>query len=53
VELLYLISGTLDLTIGSELIRLEPGDSVYFDSSVRHSYHRASKAACAALIVTS
>lgn len=52
VELLYLISGTLDLTIGSENITLEPGDSVYFDSSVRHSYHRASKAPCTALIVT-
>lgn len=52
VELLYIISGTIDLTIGSETILLEAGDAVYFDSSVRHSYHRASKATCTALIVT-
>ncbi len=52
VEVLYLISGTLDLTIGSERHTLEPGDAAYFDSSVRHSYHRASKASCTAVIVT-
>ena len=52
VELLYLISGTLGLTIGSETITLEAGDSIYFDSSVRHAYHRVGKAGCTALIVT-
>jgi transcriptional regulator with XRE-family HTH domain len=52
VELLYLISGKLDLTIGSETFTLESGDAVYFDSGVRHSYHRASKSPCTAVIVT-
>ena len=52
VEVLYLISGTLDLTIGSEKHTLESGDAAYFDSSVRHSYHRASKGSCTAVIVT-
>ena len=52
VELLYLISGKLDLTIGSETFSLETGDAVYFDSTVRHSYHRASKSACTGVIVT-
>ncbi|MGO8795112.1 MAG: helix-turn-helix domain-containing protein [Candidatus Sulfotelmatobacter sp.] len=52
VELLYMISGTLELTIGSETYTLEAGDAVYFDSGVRHSYHRASKSACTAVIVT-
>jgi transcriptional regulator with XRE-family HTH domain len=52
VELLYLISGKLELTIGSEPITLEAGDAVYFDSGVRHSYHRASKSGCAGVIVT-
>jgi len=51
VELLYLISGKLDLTIGSETFTLESGDAVYFDSSVRHSYHRASKTQCTGVIV--
>jgi transcriptional regulator with XRE-family HTH domain len=52
VELLYLISGKLELTIGSEQICLEEGDAVYFDSAVRHSYHRASKSRCTGVIVT-
>jgi transcriptional regulator with XRE-family HTH domain len=52
VELLYLISGKLDLTIGSETFNLESGDAVYFDSGVRHSYHRAEKGPCTGVIVT-
>lgn len=52
VELLYLISGRLDLTIGSETFSLDAGDAVYFDSAVRHSYHRASKTSCTGVIVT-
>jgi transcriptional regulator with XRE-family HTH domain len=52
VELLYLVSGKLELTIGSEPTTLEAGDAIYFDSGVRHSYHRASKGACAGIIVT-
>jgi transcriptional regulator with XRE-family HTH domain len=52
VELLYLISGKLELTIGSETFTLEAGDAVYSDSAVRHSYHRASKAQCTGVIVT-
>ena len=44
-------SGKLDLTIGSETFTLESGDAVYFDSSVRHSYHRASKTQCTGVIV--
>ena len=52
VELVYLISGKLELTIGSETFTLESGDAVYFDSGVRHSYHRASKGPCTGVIVT-
>jgi quercetin dioxygenase-like cupin family protein len=50
--LLYVISGKLDLTIGSETLNLETGDAVYFDSGVRHSYHRASRSPCTGVIVT-
>lgn len=53
VELLYLISGRLELTIGSEQVLLEAGDAIYFDSAVRHSYRRASKNRCTGVIVTS
>ena len=52
VELIYLICGKLDLTIGSETFNLESGDAVYFDSGVRHSYHRVSKTPCTGVIVT-
>jgi transcriptional regulator with XRE-family HTH domain len=52
VELLYLISGKLELTIGSDTFDLDAGDAVYFDSGVRHSYHRASKSPCTGVIVT-
>jgi transcriptional regulator with XRE-family HTH domain len=52
VELLYLISGKLELTIGSEQFCLDEGDAIYFDSAVRHSYHRASKNRCTGVIVT-
>ncbi|HSS95551.1 MAG TPA: XRE family transcriptional regulator [Terriglobales bacterium] len=52
VELLYLITGKLELTIGSDTHTLEAGDSIYFDSSVRHNYRRVSRQSCAAIIVT-
>jgi quercetin dioxygenase-like cupin family protein/DNA-binding XRE family transcriptional regulator len=52
VELLYLISGKLELTIGSETHTLNAGDSIYFDANVRHNYRRISKHNCAAVIVT-
>ncbi len=52
IELLYLISGTLELTIGSDPYTLEPGDAIYFDSAVRHHYRRLGKQPCSAVIVT-
>jgi transcriptional regulator with XRE-family HTH domain len=52
VEFLYLVNGELVLRIGSEDHRLEPGDSIYFDSAVQHSYRRQGKKACNAIIVT-
>lgn len=52
VEFLYLISGKLELTIGADTHELETGDAIYFDSGVRHHYHRVSTEACRAVIVT-
>lgn len=52
VELLYLISGSLELTIGSDVFTLEAGDAAYFDSGVRHSYRRLSRGSCTAVVVT-
>jgi transcriptional regulator with XRE-family HTH domain len=52
VELLYVISGKLELTIGSESYALDSGDAVYFDAAVRHSYHRIGRSPCSGMIVT-
>jgi transcriptional regulator with XRE-family HTH domain len=52
VEFLYLVSGKLEVTIGPETFSLQAGDAIYFDSGVRHSYRRASKSQCAAVVVT-
>lgn len=52
IELLYLMSGKLELTIGSDSYDLESGDAIYFDSAVRHKYRRIGKQPCHALIVT-
>lgn len=51
-ELLYMISGALELTIGSDTYTLDTGDAIYFDSAVRHHYRRVSKQACNAIVVT-
>src|SRR5580698_8790432 len=46
IEVLYLVSGRLEITIGSDGFQLAAGDAMYFDSSVRHGYRRLSKTAC-------
>jgi transcriptional regulator with XRE-family HTH domain len=52
VELLYLIRGRLELTIGSDAYVLDAGDAIYFDSAVRHKYARVGTPSCSAVIVT-
>lgn len=51
-ELIYILSGTLLLTVGDALHTLEKGDSIYFESSVPHSYRREGTRACTAVLVT-
>jgi transcriptional regulator with XRE-family HTH domain len=52
VELIFMLKGQLELKIGSEEYCLQEGDSIYFDSAVRHSYRNPSKADSAAMVVT-
>jgi transcriptional regulator with XRE-family HTH domain len=52
VEFLHLLRGKLELTIGSDIHSLEGGDSIYFDSTVRHGYRRASSQSTTAVVVT-
>ncbi len=52
VEFIYVTAGRLGLRVGDEEIRLEGGDSIYFDSNVPHGYWNASKHKTTALVVT-
>jgi transcriptional regulator with XRE-family HTH domain len=52
VEFLSILRGRLELHIGTEDHILESGDSIYFDSSLPHSYRRASQKPCSAIVVT-
>ena len=50
-ETIYVISGRLAVTVGRDEQLLSAGDSLYFDSSVPHSYRRAGRSKCQALVV--
>lgn len=52
VELLYLIEGELEIVIGTETIRLSPGDSIYFDALQKHAYRSLDAGPCTAVVVT-
>lgn len=50
-ETLYVVGGRLALSIGTDEYQLDAGDSIYFDSSVPHSYRRVGPARCHAVVV--
>jgi transcriptional regulator with XRE-family HTH domain len=52
VEFLSVLRGKLELHIGTDDHILESGDSIYFDSSLPHSYRRVSQKPCSAVVVT-
>jgi len=52
VEFLSVMRGKLEMRIGTEEYVLDSGDSIYFDSSVPHSYRRISQKPCSAIVVT-
>lgn len=51
-ELIYVISGSLEVGIAGETHVLGRGDSIYFDSALPHTYRRATAAPCTAIVVT-
>jgi transcriptional regulator with XRE-family HTH domain len=51
-EFLTVLRGKLEIRIGTEDHILDSGDSIYFDSSLPHSYRRVSSKSCDALVVT-
>ena len=52
VELIYILSGKLQLRVGEETHDLSEGDAIYFDSSVAHAYCRTGAKRTSALVVT-
>jgi mannose-6-phosphate isomerase-like protein (cupin superfamily) len=40
----------LDVRVGGEDFSLEAGDSIYFDSTVQHTYRHIGKKACDAIM---
>ena len=52
IEFLSVLRGKLQLRIAAEEHVLESGDSIYFDSSLLHSYRRVSQKPCSAMVVT-
>lgn len=51
-EFLSVLRGKLELNIAATTHVLNAGDSIYFDSSVPHSYRRISRKPCSAIVVT-
>lgn len=52
VELIYLIEGELEMTIGVDKFHLCPGDAVYFDAMQKHIYRSLVNGPCTAVVVT-
>jgi len=52
VELIYVLSGELGVTIETTEHRLKAGDSMYFDASLPHSYRRLGRLTSSALVVS-
>jgi transcriptional regulator with XRE-family HTH domain len=52
VEVLYVLTGELGVTVEATEHMLETGDAMYFDASVPHSYRRAGRTTCSALILS-
>jgi len=52
VEFLTVLRGSLEMIIGTQEHALETGDSIYFDSSLPHTYRRISQKPCSAIVVT-
>jgi len=50
-EFIYVMEGSLEVTIKKEKHRLEVGDSMYFDPSPEHSYAKVGRSRCIAINV--
>jgi quercetin dioxygenase-like cupin family protein/DNA-binding XRE family transcriptional regulator len=42
-EFIYVLSGEIEIAYGKEIIKISEGDSIYYDSSVKHHVHTANE----------
>jgi transcriptional regulator with XRE-family HTH domain len=52
VELIYLMSGELELRLGKDVHTLAEGDAIYFEAAVPHGYRRIGRKPCRAVVVS-
>ena len=52
-KFLYIMSGSIEATVGNEKYNLKQGDSLYFDASLEHVFKNRSKTECRALCIMS
>jgi transcriptional regulator with XRE-family HTH domain len=52
VEIIYVLTGELGVTVDGTEHTLEPEDAMYFDAAVPHSYRRLGRSVCTAMVVT-
>ncbi|MBD3427244.1 MAG: cupin domain-containing protein [Candidatus Omnitrophica bacterium] len=52
-KFVYMISGTIEATVGSDSYALKNGDSLYFDASLSHSFKNKSKTDAEAICIIS
>jgi len=50
-ELIFILRGSLTVTVDGEPTTLNQGDAMYFDSGISHGYARHGRLACAAIVV--
>ena len=50
-EFIHVLTGSLRLIVGGDEMLLQCGDSIYFDSSLRHAYSSVSDEKCTGLMV--
>jgi mannose-6-phosphate isomerase-like protein (cupin superfamily) len=52
-EFLYMVKGALKISLGDEEFQLKPGDSFYFESTVRHRWINPGKTEAVILWINS
>ncbi len=50
-EFVYVMHGELEITVGSEVYHLKPGETIHFDSEIKHKLRNLSNEKCELIVV--